>query len=66
MNRIALGTIGALLTLMQAGTFTQGGVPPTLATDIKTKFQNVTRAPPKRSASFPPSGRATEPTSAPR
>ena len=33
---------------------------------IATKFQSVTRAPPMRSASLPPSGRATEPTSAPR
>ena len=31
-----------------------------------TKLQNVTRAPPKRSASRPPTGRISEPSSGPR
>ena len=34
MNRIVPGVIGVLLTLSAAVTFTQGGQPPTLATDI--------------------------------
>jgi hypothetical protein len=33
---------------------------------IATKFQNVTRAPPSRSASAPPAGRISEPSSGPR
>ena len=33
---------------------------------IATKFQNVTRAPPHRSAARPPSGRTSEPRSGPR
>jgi len=46
MNRIALGTIGALLTLMQTGTFTQGAKPPALATDITAAdVQTVITAP---------------------
>ena len=32
---------------------------------IATKFQKVTRAPPNRSASIPPTGRAKDPSSGP-
>ena len=35
------------------------------AASITTKFQNVTRAPPSRSASQPPSGRISAPASGP-
>ena len=46
MNRIALGVIGLLLTLSAAVTFTQGGQPPTLATDITAAdVQTVITAP---------------------
>jgi hypothetical protein len=38
----------------------------TAAAATATKFQNVTRAPPRRSASTPPTGRMSEPSSGPR
>ena len=46
MNRIALAAVCVLLTLSQAGTFTQGTQPPTLATDITAaEVQAVINAP---------------------
>ena len=39
---------------------------PIVAAAIATKFQNVTWAPPILSASKPPTGRISEPTSGPR
>ena len=46
MKRIALGVVGVLLILGAAATFTQGGQPPVLATDITAAdVQTVIRAP---------------------
>ena len=47
MNRIAFGVIGALLTLSAAVTFTQGGQPPALATDITAADVQTVLADPK-------------------
>ena len=46
MKRFTLGAVGVLLTLSQAGIFTQGAVPPTIATDITAAdVQKVITAP---------------------
>jgi len=46
MNRIVLGIVCVLLTLSQAGTLTQGGQPPKIATDITAaEVQAVLNAP---------------------
>ena len=46
MNRIVPGVVGVLLTVGAAATFTQGGQPPTLATDITAAdVQTVIKAP---------------------
>jgi mannose-6-phosphate isomerase-like protein (cupin superfamily) len=47
MNRIAFGAVGVLLTLSAAATFTQGGQPPTLATDITAAEVAAVLADPK-------------------
>jgi hypothetical protein len=46
MSRILLATVCILLTMSQAGTFTQGAKPPQLATDITAaEVQAVINAP---------------------
>jgi len=46
MKRITLAAVVVLLTLTQAGTFTQGSQPPTIATDITAaEVQAVINAP---------------------
>ena len=46
MHRIILGSVGVLMTLSQAATYSQGAAPPALATDITAaEIQSVLNAP---------------------